>query len=104
MNEEQEMDVKIEASWKAVLKDELGQDYFKALREFVKGEYQHAIVSAAEEYIPCVRAVPVRAGGSRDTRARPVSWPPTGQWPLLRRERGRALASVASKYFQRACD
>ncbi len=44
MNEEQEMDVKIEASWKAVLKDELGQDYFKALREFVKGEYQHAIV------------------------------------------------------------
>ena len=38
------MDVKIEASWKAVLKDELGQDYFKALREFVKGEYQHAIV------------------------------------------------------------
>ncbi|KKW19457.1 MAG: Uracil-DNA glycosylase [Parcubacteria group bacterium GW2011_GWA2_51_10] len=36
--------VKIESSWKAALKDEFGRDYFKELREFVKGEYQHAIV------------------------------------------------------------
>ena len=41
---EKEEDVKIEASWKEALKDEFGQDYFKKLREFVKGEYQHAIV------------------------------------------------------------
>src|SRR3990167_10268579 len=39
-----EKEVQIEASWKAVLKDEFGKDYFKTLREFVKGEYQHAIV------------------------------------------------------------
>ncbi len=36
--------VKIEPSWKAILKDEFGEEYFKALRTFVKGEYQHAIV------------------------------------------------------------
>lgn len=36
--------VKIEGSWKEALKDEFGQDYFKKLREFVKGEYSHAIV------------------------------------------------------------
>lgn len=41
---EQEADVKIEASWKEALKDEFGQDYFRQLRDFVKGEYQHAIV------------------------------------------------------------
>jgi len=41
---EQETDVKIESSWKEALKDEFGQDYFKTLREFVKGEYRHAIV------------------------------------------------------------
>ena len=39
-----ESDVKIEASWKKVLKDEFGQDYFKELRQFVKEEYQHAII------------------------------------------------------------
>ena len=39
-----EADVKIEASWKEVLKEEFGKDYFKTLREFVKGEYQHSIV------------------------------------------------------------
>ncbi len=44
MNEQQETDVKIEPSWQAVLKDEFGKDYFKTLREFVKSEYQHAIV------------------------------------------------------------
>ena len=44
-------DVKIEASWKEVLKGEFGQDYFKSLREFVKGEYQHAIVYPAPKNI-----------------------------------------------------
>jgi uracil-DNA glycosylase len=38
------MDVKIESSWKAVLEDEFGKEYFEKLTEFVKGEYQHAIV------------------------------------------------------------
>ena len=28
-------DVKIEASWKKVLQDEFGKEYFKTLREFV---------------------------------------------------------------------
>lgn len=37
-------DVKIEPSWKAVLSEEFGKDYFKQLREFVKEEYQHAII------------------------------------------------------------
>ena len=41
---QQEVDVKIEPSWKDVLKEEFGKEYFKTLREFVKGEYQHAIV------------------------------------------------------------
>lgn len=44
MTEAKEQDVKIEASWKEVLKEEFGQEYFKDLREFVKNEYQHAIV------------------------------------------------------------
>ena len=44
-------DVKIEASWKKVLKDEFGQEYFKTLREFVKSEYQHAIVYPAPKNI-----------------------------------------------------
>lgn len=39
-----ESDVKIEVSWKKILADEFGQKYFKELREFVKGEYRHAIV------------------------------------------------------------
>src|SRR3989338_7840227 len=39
-----EKEVQIEASWKAVLKDEFGKDYFKMLREFVKSEYLHGIV------------------------------------------------------------
>ncbi|HEY4527108.1 MAG TPA: uracil-DNA glycosylase [Candidatus Paceibacterota bacterium] len=37
-------DVKIEASWKVVLQEEFGKDYFKTLTEFVRSEYQHAIV------------------------------------------------------------
>ncbi|MCR4281054.1 MAG: uracil-DNA glycosylase [Candidatus Kaiserbacteria bacterium] len=39
-----EKEVEIESTWKEALKNEFGQDYFKKLREFVKGEYQHAIV------------------------------------------------------------
>jgi uracil-DNA glycosylase len=37
-------DVKIEPSWKKVLEHEFAKDYFKKLAEFVRGEYQHAIV------------------------------------------------------------
>ena len=37
-------DVKIEPSWKKVLQDEFGKDYFKTLKEFVRAEYQHAII------------------------------------------------------------
>lgn len=44
-------DIKIEASWKKVLKDEFGQEYFKTLREFVKSEYSHAIVYPAPKNI-----------------------------------------------------
>lgn len=40
----EEKEVQIESSWKAVLQDEFGKDYFKTLREFVKSEYQHGIV------------------------------------------------------------
>ena len=39
-----EKEVQIEASWKTVLKDEFGKDYFKTLREFVKSEYLHGVV------------------------------------------------------------
>lgn len=46
-----ESDVKMEASWKRVLAGEFGQDYFQRLREFVKGEYQHAIVYPAPKNI-----------------------------------------------------
>src|SRR3989344_6002904 len=46
-----EPDVKIEASWKEVLKDEFGQDYFRTLTEFVKSEYQHAVVYPAPKNI-----------------------------------------------------
>lgn len=34
------MDVKIEASWKTVLKDEFEKEYFKNLTDFVKSEYK----------------------------------------------------------------
>jgi uracil-DNA glycosylase len=37
-------EVKIEASWKVVLRHEFGKAYFKTLREFVKCEYLHGIV------------------------------------------------------------
>ena len=39
-----ESDVRIEASWKRVLEEEFGQEYFKSLRKFVTEEYKHAIV------------------------------------------------------------
>jgi len=39
-----ETEVKIEPSWKAVLSEEFGKEYFKQLTSFVKSEYQHAIV------------------------------------------------------------
>jgi uracil-DNA glycosylase len=38
------MEVRLEPSWKAVLQEEFGKDYFKQLAEFVRGEYQHAVV------------------------------------------------------------
>ena len=47
----EEAEIKIESSWKEALKDEFGQEYFKNLREFVKGEYQHAIVYPAPKNI-----------------------------------------------------
>jgi uracil-DNA glycosylase len=37
-------DIKLEPSWKEALQEEFGKEYFTKLREFVKGEYQHAIV------------------------------------------------------------
>src|SRR3989338_4295277 len=45
--------VKIEPSWKVVLKDEFGKEYFKTLAEFVKGEYRHAIVYPPPKSIFC---------------------------------------------------
>ena len=51
MGEKTSNGVKIESSWKEALKNEFGQDYFKELREFVKGEYQHAIVYPAPKNI-----------------------------------------------------
>src|SRR5665213_919386 len=46
-----EDDVKIESSWKKILQDEFGKDYFKTLREFVKSEYEHTIVYPAPKNI-----------------------------------------------------
>ncbi len=44
------MDVKIEASWKEVLKDEFEKSYFKNLIQFVKVEYQtHTIYPPGKE-------------------------------------------------------
>jgi len=48
---QEEADVKIEPSWKKVLKGEFGQDYFRTLTEFVKSEYQHAVVYPAPKNI-----------------------------------------------------
>ncbi len=38
------MVLQLESSWMAALQDEFGRDYFKKLTEFVRHEYQHAIV------------------------------------------------------------
>ena len=46
-----EPEVKIEASWKKVLQEEFGKIYFRKLREFVKSEYQHAIVYPPPKHI-----------------------------------------------------
>ena len=48
---EEAAEVKIEPSWKEVLKDEFGQEYFKTLREFVKAEYQNAIIYPRPSHI-----------------------------------------------------
>lgn len=45
------MDVKIEDSWKKVLKDEFNQSYFKELTEFVKCEYQQQIIFPSKNQI-----------------------------------------------------
>lgn len=37
-------DIRIEPSWRAVLEEEFGKDYFHKLRAFVKSEYQNAVV------------------------------------------------------------
>jgi uracil-DNA glycosylase len=44
-------DVKIESSWKKMLEDEFGKEYFKSLSQFVKAEYQHALVYPAPKNI-----------------------------------------------------
>lgn len=44
-------DVKIEPSWKKALEEEFGKEYFRTLREFVKGEYQHSIIYPAPKNI-----------------------------------------------------
>lgn len=42
------MDVRMEASWKEVLKDEFEKPYFKNLVEFVKSEYQNQTIYPPE--------------------------------------------------------
>jgi uracil-DNA glycosylase len=43
------MDVKIEASWKRLLKDEFEKDYFSALTQFVRDEYkEHSVYPPAK--------------------------------------------------------
>lgn len=38
------MDIKIDSSWKEVLRDEFGKEYFTQLAEFVRAEYKTAVV------------------------------------------------------------
>jgi len=83
MNEERE--VKIEPSWKAMLRAEFGEEYFKQLRQFVKGEYQNAIVYPAPQgYLSPIRTHTVRQSRSRH-RIRP-SLALLGKQRLLRLE------------------
>lgn len=43
--------VKLEASWKKVLEEEFGKEYFHTLRQFVKNEYKSSIVYPAPKNI-----------------------------------------------------
>lgn len=45
------VDVKIEPSWKKVLQEEFGKEYFKNLTDFVKGEYQETTVYPPPKFI-----------------------------------------------------
>ncbi len=43
--------MKLEPSWKKVLKDEFGKEYFTKLSEFVRREYKHSIVYPAPKNV-----------------------------------------------------
>ncbi|MBI4121002.1 MAG: uracil-DNA glycosylase [Parcubacteria group bacterium] len=43
--------IRLEESWKRVLKDEFEKPYFKELTEFVRGEYQEATIYPPAKYI-----------------------------------------------------
>lgn len=45
------MDVKIEPSWKKVLKDEFEKDYFKELSEFVRNEYLSSTIYPPPKFV-----------------------------------------------------
>ena len=45
------MNVKIEASWRQVLRQEFDKDYFVALVEFVKSEYKNSTVYPPAKFI-----------------------------------------------------
>ena len=45
------MNVRIESSWKAALKDEFGKEYFKTLTDFVKNEYISAKVYPPPKFV-----------------------------------------------------
>src|SRR3989339_1253510 len=45
------MEVKIETSWKKLLEDEFGKDYFEKLVEFVKNEYKNSIIYPPARFI-----------------------------------------------------
>jgi uracil-DNA glycosylase len=45
------MEVKIESSWKKLLEDEFGKDYFEKLVEFVKNEYKNSIIYPPARFI-----------------------------------------------------
>jgi uracil-DNA glycosylase len=45
------MEVRIEPSWKKVLKDEFDEGYFKDLSDFVKNEYKSATVYPPPKFI-----------------------------------------------------
>lgn len=54
------MDVKIESSWKTLLKDEFEKDYFRQLTEFVRNEYaSHTIYPPASKIFNAFDLCPV---------------------------------------------